>query len=209
MRLAYLYLRSRQVEQALILLVLLGAAALLWRRLSDGDPLNNDLMITGLPVAAAIIIGASTGSPFRDVEDTARHWLPALRLPHLVGLVLLATAALALTTAAWHVSDIQWALGRNVILFVGLALLGAWLVGPGLGWLLPVGYGFLAFLATLLAAGQPHHQLQWARSNVRWAWSLHAGNEHEAALVASLVLVIGLGIVVQRGARDDLDWSIH
>jgi len=208
MRLAYLFLRSRQVERALMLLLVLGTATLLWRRLSDGDLLNNDLMITGLPAAAAIIIGASTGSPFRDVEDAARHWLPALRLPHLVGLVLLATGALAVATAAWHVPDIQWALVRNLILFAGLALLGAWLVGPGLGWLLPVGYGFLAFLATLLAAGQPHHQLQWAKSDVPWAWSLHAGKEHEAALVASLVLVIGLGIVAQWGARDRLEETV-
>jgi hypothetical protein len=208
MRLAYLYLRSRQVERALVLLALLGAAALLWRRLSDGDPLNSDLMVTGLPVAAAVIIGASTGSPFRDVEDTARHWLPALRLPHLAGLVTLAAGALALTAAAWHVADIQWALARNLILFSGLALLGARLVGPGLGWLLPVGYGFLAFLATLLAAEQPHHQLQWAKSDVRWAWSLHAGKEHEAALVASLVLVISLGIVAQWGARDRLEETV-
>jgi hypothetical protein len=205
MRLAYLYLRSRQVERALGLLVLLGIAGLLWRRLSDGDPLNSDLMVTGLPVAAAVIIGASTGSPFRDVEDAARHWLPALRLPHLVALVLLAAGALALITAAWHVSDIQWALVRTLILFAGLALLGARLVGPGLGWLLPVGYSFLSFLATLLAAGQPHHQLRWAKSDVPWAWSLHAGKEHEAALVASLVLVVGLGIVAQWGARDRLE----
>lgn len=208
MRLAYLYLRSRQVERALVLLVLLGTAALLWRQLSDGDPLNDDLMVTGLPVAAAVIIGASTGSPFRDVEDAARHWLPALRLPHLVGLVLLATGALAVSTAAWHVSDIQWALARNLILFTGLALLGARLVGPGLGWLAPVAYGFLAFLATLLAAGQPHHQLRWAKSDVPWAWSLHAGKEHEAALVAILVLVISLGTVVQWGARDRLEEMI-
>jgi hypothetical protein len=208
MRLAYLYLRSRQAERAVVLLVLLGAAGLLWRRLSDGDPLNNDLMVTGLPVAAAVIIGSSTGSPFRDVEDAARHWLPALRLPHLVGLVILAAGALALTTTAWHVADIQWALGRNVILFTGLAVLGARLVGPGLGWLLPVGYGFLAFLATLLAAGQPHHQLQWAKSDVPWAWSLHAGTEHEAALVASLVLIISLGIVAQWGARDRLEETV-
>lgn len=208
MRLAYLYLRSRQVERALVLLVLLGTAALLWRQLSDGDPLNDDLMVTGLPVAAAVIIGASTGSPFRDVEDAARHWLPALRLPHLVGLVLLATGALAVSTAAWHVSDIQWALARNLILFTGLALLGARLVGPGLGWLAPVAYGFLAFLATLLAAGQPHHQLRWAKSDVPWAWSLHVGKEHEAALVAILVLVISLGTVVQWGARDRLEEMI-
>lgn len=208
MRLAYLYLRSRQAERALVLLVLLGATALLWRGLSDGDPLNSDLMVTGLPVAAAVIIGASTGSPFRDVEDAARHWLPTLRLPHLVGLVLLATSALALTTAAWYVSDIQWALARNLILFVGLALLGARLVGPGMGWLLPVGYGFLAFLATLLAAGQPHHQLRWGQSDIRWAWSLHAGKEHEAALVAGLVLVIGLWIAAQWGARDRLEEAV-
>jgi hypothetical protein len=205
MRLAYLYLRSRQVERALISLALLGMAALLWRRLSDGNPLNNDLMITGLPVAAAVIIGASTGSPFRDVEDAAQHWLPALRLPHLVGLVLLAAGALGLTTAAWHVSDIQWALVRNMILFAGLALLGARLVGPGLGWLLPVGYGLLAFLATLLAALQPHHQLQWEKSDIRWAWSLQAGRDHEAAVVAILAVIIGLGIVVRWGARDHVE----
>lgn len=208
MRLAYLYLRSRQVERALVLLVLLGVATLLWRRLSDGDPLNNDLMVTGLPVVAAIVISVGTGSPFRDVEDTTRHWLPALRLPHLVGLLLLAASALAPATAAWHVSGIQWALVRNLILFTGLALLGARLVGSGLGWLLPVGYGFLAFLTTLLAAQRPGHQLQWGQSDVRWAWSLHGGSEHEAVLAASLVLVIGLGIVTQWGARDRLEETV-
>jgi hypothetical protein len=201
---AYLYLRSRQAERALVLLVLLGAVGLLWRRLSDGDPLNNDLMITGLPVAAAVIMGAGTGSPFRDVEDTASHWLPVLRLPHLIGLLVLAASALALVTAAWHVPDIQWSLVRNVVLFTGLGLLGARLVGAGLGWLLPVGYGFLAFLATLLAVGQPGHQLQWATSSVRWAWPLHAGKEHEAAVIASLVLAVGLGIVARWGARDSV-----
>jgi hypothetical protein len=208
MRLAYLYLRSRQAERALVLLVLLGAATLLWRRLSDGDPLNNDLMVTGLPVAAAIVISAGTGSPFRDVEDTTRHWLPALRLPHLVGLVLLAAGALALGTAAWHVSGIEWALVRNLILFTGLALLGARLAGPGLGWLLPIGYAFLAFLATLLAAQQPGHQLQWGKSEVPWAWSLHAGKEHEAALVASLALAISLGIIARWGARDWVEETV-
>lgn len=202
MRLAYLYLRSRQAERALAFLIVLGAAGLLWRRLSDGDPLNNDLMITGLPLAAAVIIGAGISSPFRDVEDSASHWLPALRLPHLIGLLVLAASALALTTAAWHVPDIQWSLVRNVALFTGLGLLGARLVGGGLGWLLPVGYAFLAFLATLLTVGQPDHQLQWAKSGVSWAWSLHAGREQEAAVVAGIVLLVGLGAVMWLGARE-------
>lgn len=205
MRLAYLYLRSRQAECGLALLLVLGAAALFWRYLSDGDPLNNDLMITGLPSAAAVIIGAGTGSPFRDVEDTANHWLPALRLPHLVGLLVLGAGALAATTAAWHVPDIQWALARNLILFTGLALLGARLVGAGLGWLLPVGYAFLAFLATLLAAGLPGHQLQWGKSDVSWAWPLHAAREPDAALAASLLLAVGLAVVAWWGARDRLE----
>lgn len=208
MRVAYLYLRSRRAERAVALLLVLSAATFLWRWLSDGNPLNSDLMITSLPVAAAVIIGASTGSPFRDIEEAASRWLPALRLPHLIGLVLVASSALALTTAAWHVSALQWALVRNLILFTGLALLGARLVGPGLGGLLPVSYGFLAFLATVLVAGQPHHQLQWGKSDVPWAWPLHAGTEHEAALVASLVLVIGLGIVARWGARDRVEEAV-
>lgn len=207
MRLAYLNLRSRQVERALVLLLALGAAALLWRRLSDGDPLNSDLMVTSLPVAAAVIIGAGTGSPFRDVEDAARHWLPALRLPHLLGLLLLAAGALVATTAAWHVSDIQWSLTRNLVLFTGLMLLGVRIIGPGLGWVLPVGYGFLAFLATLLA-GPPNHLLRWGRSDVPWAWSLQAGKELDAALVASLILVSGLGIVTTWGARDRVEETV-
>jgi hypothetical protein len=102
----------------------------------------------------------------------------------------------------------QWALVRNLILFTGLALLGARLVGPDLGWLLPVGYAFLSFLATLLAAQQPGHQLQWGKAGVRWAWSLHRGGEHEAALVAGVVLGIGLGMVAQWGARDRLEETV-
>jgi hypothetical protein len=203
-RVTYLYLRSRQVERAVALLLALSTATFLWRRLSDGNPLNSDLMITGLPIAAAVIIGASTGSPFRDVEDAASRWLPALRVPHLIGLVLVASSALALTTAAWQVSDMQWALVRNVVLFTGLGLLGARVLGTGLGWLLPVAYGFLTFMAVLLNSGQSGHQLRWAKSGVRWAWTLHAGKEHEATIVASVALLVGLGIVVVWGARDSL-----
>jgi hypothetical protein len=204
MRLTYLYLRSRQVERALALLLALAGAALLWRRISDGNPLNDDLMITGLPVAAAIIIGPSTASPFREVEETAGHWLRSLRLPHLCGLIVLAACGLALATTSWHVIDLQWSLARNVLLFTGLGFLGARLLGAGLEWLLPVTYGFLAFLATLLAAAQPGHQLLWAKSSVRWAWTLHAGRELEAAVVASGVLLVGLGLMVLSGARDGL-----
>lgn len=208
MRLLYLFLRSRRTERSLALLLLLGTATLLWRRLSDGNPLNNDLMITALPAAAAVVIGASVGSPFRDVEDAASHPVPALRMPQMIGLLILAAGVLGVATAAWPVPDIQWSLVRNVILFTGLALLGARLVGAGLSWLFPVAYGFLAFLATLLAASQPHHQLQWTKPGVRWAWSLQAGTEHEAAMVASVILVIGAGVVAWYGGRDRLEESV-
>ena len=197
MTLACLYLRSRRAARATALLAAVAAAALLWRYLSDRNAINVDLMITSLPVAAATIIGASAGTPFRDVEDTAGHWLPALRLSHLAGLLLLVAGSLAVVTVAWQVADIQWSLVRDLALFAGLALLRAGLAGSGLAWILPAGYAFAAFLATILTMGPTQQQLGWT-------WSLHAAREWEAAVAAAILLLAGLGLVVWRGARDNL-----
>lgn len=202
LRLTYLHLRSRQAGRALVLLAVLAATTLLWRWFSDGNPLDNDLMITGLPVAAAVIIGASTHSPFRDIEDTAPVHLSALRFPHLFGLLIMAACGMVLATVAWHVSDIGWDLVRNVAIFTGLALIACRIIGSGFAWIAPMGYGIAAFIATLMWANQPGHQLHWAQSGVRWAWTLHAGSEHEAAMVAGVVLAAGLALVICQGVSD-------
>jgi len=137
------------------------------------------------------------GNSVSDVEDTAGHWLPALRLSHLAGLLLLVAGSLAVVTVAWQVADIQWSLVRDLALFAGLALLRAGLAGSGLAWILPAGYAFAAFLATILTMGPTQQQLGWT-------WSLHAAREWEAAVAAAILLLAGLGLVVWRGARDNL-----
>ncbi len=200
MRLALLYVRSRHSARAVAGLAVLLVATWLWRHLSDGGAFNVALMITTLPLFGAAIVGASTGSAFGESEKTASYWLPILRVPHLAGLVVLAAAGLVVATTGWHGATIQWLLVRNLILFTGLALLTARVLGSGLAWVAAVGYG----IAAMLTVPSDHIPTfaQQASQVTRWAWSLHAATDREAAVIATILLLMGLGIVGSAGAHD-------
>jgi len=185
MRLAYLFLRSRQAGRAFVLLAVVAAATWLWRRVAAGDALSAMLLIITPSLVAAAIIGAGTSSPLADLEATASRVLPPLRLGHLGG--LLGLMALGLLAVG---GGLDGALVRDLAGFTGLALLTARFAGSAASWTVPFGYGALAIL---VGAGQ------------RWAWPSAEATDREAVLIAGALLILGVGVIAWSGAREQRD----
>lgn len=209
-----LFLRSRQGWQAPVGFVLAATLATLFARRYDDQPFAQATALVLAPLLMACLIGACAGSPFGEPERTAALPLPALRLGHLVGLVVLAAGCLLVANAAftWFEPPVEeitvWvatselevaqALGRNLLAFTGVALLGARLLGAGLAWVGPLGYGLLSLVVLMLArtneAGEPIVP--------DWAVPVLPGADDTATLAAAGLLLIGLASVARSGASD-------
>lgn len=187
MRRCWLFLRSRQTGKSIMLLVVVAAGAWLWHTLTTGDALTVALLRVAPPLAAAVLVALALHSPFGELERTASAPLPALRLIHILGLLLL--AALALTLATRSPAGIDWTSARNVAVFAGLALPAAATAGSVIAWAVPLAYGALVVLA---GAG------------VAWAWPLRPIQDHVALAVALGMLSIGLLIGSCRGLREEI-----
>lgn len=193
MRLVALYLRSRLASRTVAVVAATAALTWLWGVWLGSSTITNTLLPLAMPLASAAIIGASTGSPFGESEETASRPLGLLRLGHLAGLLAVAALTLALAVTWWTVPDGAWTLARNLAGFTGLALLTARVLGSGLSWVVPLGYAVLALLAP--PSGQAP----------AWAWSVRAATDRGAALIAAVLLLMGLVIVARWGARDRLN----
>lgn len=183
MRLPYLFLRTRQAGRAAILLAIAAVAAALWRHWSSGDSSSAAMLLIVPPLAAAAIIAVGTRSPMHDLEATANHGLPLLRLGHIAGLLALAALGLAIVSGPSH-----WMLVRNAAGFTGLALLTARVLGSSLSWVPPLCYG------ALLAVG--------ATLGPYVMWPMNAASDRAAAAIATTLLLAGLALVAWFGARD-------
>ncbi len=191
MRLAYLYLCSRQAGRTVAVLAAVAAAAWLWLRWDSTSEITVTIVPIVVPLAAAMMVGASAGSPFGESEVTGGRPLWPLRGGHLLALVAVAAAALALAVLRWGVPDGGWTLVRNLAGFTGLALFTARILGAGLSWVIPLGYAILSFLAP-----RPGERPS------PWAWPALAATDHMAALIALALLLAGLAVVALSGARD-------
>jgi hypothetical protein len=190
MRLIALYLRSRLAARAVAVLAAVAVATWFWARWTGAETLTVTLLPLAMPLAAAAIIGTSTGSPFGESEAAASRPLEPLRVGHLAGLLGIAALTLALAAQHWSVADGGWMLVRNLAGFTGLALLTARVLGSGLSWVVPLGYAVLALVAP--QAGQAP----------AWAWAVRATTDQAAAVIATALLLAGLVLVARTGARD-------
>jgi len=193
-RLLLLYLRARRTGVALA--CLLGGAALTWLLLDHtSDPLLVKLTLIILPLAPAAIIGVALRSPFGEAERSAGSSLPALRGCHLVGLLLVAGLALAVAHRAATGPDFDWLLVRNAAGYCGLALLGGRLSGAALSWLTPFLYGLFA---TVAPGG-------FLPRESRWLWPIQPPDVYAAAIIACVLLAVGLLVGIVYGARPVAD----
>lgn len=191
----WLFLRSRSAARAALWLVASAVVAWALLRASD-DRAVIKLVLIILPLAPAVIIGAGQYSPFGELEQTASHMLPALRLAQMVVLLALAGGTLAAANSAAGGEDFRWLLVRNGAGYAGIALLGGRLTGASLSWLPPLAYGMFVLVAPLGAL---------LERESRWLWPIQPPVERPAGAIAVALLVVGLAVASCLGARITTD----
>lgn len=188
MRLMYLFLRSRRVAASLLCLLGVGVITY-WMARTDFAfrvPLDNESVsikaVFLIPLAGAVVISASTFSPFGEVEHIASRSLSLFRCIHLVGLFIGGAVMLLLSASIWKEAQAEIILLRNLGGFVGLALLGIPLLGSRLSWVVAFIFGMLALRLGVLGVGRA----------VWWAWPFHPAQNSLAATMALVLGVLGL-----------------
>lgn len=147
------------------------------------------LMVAGV----ASIVGIATRSPFGESERATGQRLAALRLVTTITLTLLAVGGLAAGSAGAHLQYGILGLARDVGGLVGVALVVAAIAGGTLSWLGPLSFWAMSSYAI---------NERWTTP---WLWPDRPPHDIGAALTATLVFVLGLGLLTARGARDSVD----
>lgn len=192
MRLWLLYLRSRLAFPALAgLLLIAGVCWVVGNRWGNQPDLFLIATVTA-PLAVAVVICVTTGSPFGEVEQSLSQPLVGMRLCHLVGLLMIAAVVLAVAASAWPGVDVEWRFVRNLLGLAGLDLLFVRVLGGRLSWAPPLGFATLALFQSGAASGGPP----------AWAWVVQPGSRDTAAALALVLLLTGLVLAARFGARD-------
>ncbi|MET9829139.1 hypothetical protein ABZ078_07470 [Streptomyces sp. NPDC006385] len=134
-----------------------------------------------VPLAHAVVLATTLFSPMADLEQTSAQPMSRHRGVYLVVLLALALGLSALPLFAGATGEVFVSAARNVIGYLGLAMIGARLFGSGLAWLLP-----LAMFGPTLLLG-----VRSDNTPEPWAWSLHPSSRTSAAAVAIALWVIG------------------
>ncbi len=199
MRLAFLFSRSRLAGPALAglaLIALLAWAAghaILSRPDMHLEYLSPVLIFAAL--LAACVAGVSTYSPFGEVEHVSSFPLSALRFGHLAGLLACAALAFLIVALLWGQDFAALLLLRDLAGLSGLAFFTAFMLGGRLSWTLP-----FAFVAIIPLVGDGSGERKWAW----WAWVDQPAGDSLSWTLATVSLVLGLGLVCLRGAADTL-----
>ncbi|MGH3191865.1 MAG: hypothetical protein ACRDPY_44770 [Streptosporangiaceae bacterium] len=192
-RLAWLHLRSRRVPSAVLALVVCGVAlraVLHWHLTPIGANAQEVPMI--IEAGAAVVIAATTHSPFGEAERATGRWLHVLRLGTMLALTGIAIGALQLGVTGASLPGGVLVLARNVIGITGIGLLASLVTGGLLSWTLPLGYLGFAEYALSNAWHSP------------WTWPVRPPADRGAWICAALALAAGLAAVTLRGARASL-----
>ncbi|MFT4283459.1 MAG: hypothetical protein QM598_01330 [Protaetiibacter sp.] len=160
MRGLLLFARSRRWGLNVLVSLASGAAMVACGPLSyELNPRGGYLIAVSAQIALlpAVVIAASLATSLREQESQAARYLPKWRFLHvaLLSLVAAGTAALAATQLAPPPDALvnayaalgPLAFARNVFALTGSALVFSAIAGPSFGWILPLGWAILPFLA--------------------------------------------------------------
>lgn len=190
MTLWLLFLRSRLAFPAAVGLLLNAALYLvignLWGEHADIVLIASVM----LPLAAATIVGATTTSPFGELEQMLSRSLVPLRFGQVAGLLTIAALALFGAVTAWHDSALGGQFVRNILGLAGASLLCAFLFGGRWSWTVPVGFSMLVLVQRGAAGGDAP----------QWAWVVQPTSRLTVVIALSL-LIAGLCLVARFGAR--------
>ncbi|MFJ2740302.1 hypothetical protein ACIO3O_11590 [Streptomyces sp. NPDC087440] len=191
-----LHARSRSLPLTLAALVATSGSAAWAADWIQGQPQFDHharapvIFLATLLVSSAIGTGLLTRSDELD-RTAVRPWW-TLRLLHLGALTALAAVLLALAVPGHPEAFGAPAMVRNTLGATGLAAAGAALLGARLSWLPMTAYGGAAYLAAPRTPGG---------SAAVWAWPMQPGPQGAAWTTALLLLALGGGLYVWRGAR--------
>jgi hypothetical protein len=190
-RLARLYLASRRLPVAL---VLLAACAGVLRLILNWPWLVQGTGAVAVPLAieaaAAGVIAVTARSPFGEPERVAGRWLPWLRLGSAAGLIAAGSGLLCAAVTAAGLPGGSLDLLRNIGGLAGLGLLTAAVLGGGLAWAGPAAY---------LVVAEGGLAGNWTTP---WMWPGRPPHDLGGWLCAGTVLAAGLAVTASRGSRD-------
>ncbi|WP_147315708.1 hypothetical protein [Asanoa ferruginea] len=193
-RLVALHLASRRVPLAVVMLLTcaLGLRVALHGNWDAYGALQLPLFFE---TGCAVVIAATTASPFGDPERATGRWLPFLRLGSALALTAIAVGALAAFTAGAPLAGGALGALRNTVGSTGIGLLCAVAFGGSLAWTGPTAY---------LVAGIYALYTQWhpPALTTPWLWPAHPSSDVEAAWCAGLVFGAGLILLMVRGSRE-------
>lgn len=194
LRLARLHLTSRRVPAALAAIA--AAAVVLRIALSRPWDAYGALQLPLIfEAGCAVVIAATTASPFGEPERATGRWLPLLRLGTALSLTAVAAGALAVAGTGAHLAGGTVDVLRNLAGLTGIALLCAALLGGALAWTAPTAYLVVAIYAL-------YTQWHGPALTTPWIWPARPAPDIGAALCAGLVFLAGVAAITLRGARD-------
>jgi hypothetical protein len=190
LRLVRLYVVSRRVPVALGVLAACGVVsrAALELHWVPGVGLLTQQLPVLLETGTALVIAATTYSPFGEPERATGRRLPYLRFGTAVALTGIAVGLLAAGAAAGHLPGGSLDVLRNVAGIAGIGMLSAAVIGGALSWIGPMAYLVLSECAILNAWTTP------------WIWPVRPPHDAGAALCATLAFLAGTAIITARGA---------
>lgn len=192
-RMVWLYLISRRIPVAIVLLAAVGAllwAAMHWRWTISGGPAAQQFMPLTIQAAAAAIVAVTTHGPFGDTERAAGRWLPWLRLGAALALTAAAVGLLAAGAAAGHLPGGTLAMARNLSGMAGVGMLTAAAFGGAFGWIGP-----LVFLIVSEGAFA-------GRWTTPWDWPTRPPHDLGGAACAVIAFAAGIAVITILGSRD-------
>ncbi|MCW3817411.1 hypothetical protein ONA91_23450 [Micromonospora sp. DR5-3] len=200
LRLAHLHLASRRVPAALAAVaacaVGLRIALLHGHWTAYGARQLPLIFETG----CAVVIAATTASPFGEPERATGRWLPFLRLGTALVLTAAAAGALAAAGTGAHLAGGTLDVLRDTAGLTGLGLLCAAALGGPLAWAGPAGYLMVALYAL-------YTQWHGPALTTPWIWPARPPHDVGAAICAGLVFAGGVLLIAVRGARDTVAGS--
>ena len=185
LRLVRLHLTSRRATGAVAVMAA-GAVAL---RIAPHSRATLQLLPLVIETTTAMVIAATTISPFGEPERATGRRLPYLRLTAATTLTAAAIASLAIGSAAAHLPGGTPGILRDVAGLTGLGLLSAAVLGGGHAWTGPMTY---------LLVAQHAMSAHWITP---WTWPARPPHDLGAALCAALIFATGTAIITVRGAH--------
>ncbi|MFI5497377.1 hypothetical protein [Actinoplanes sp. NPDC051859] len=196
MRWLELHLRCRGVPTvAGFGFALVAAVWILWTIFSESRDVDFSFVLLIIVLLVSAASATLTGADDALDRTAAKPWIP-VRLAHLLAAYAIITGLLLLTLATPTRFGPAAEVSRDVAGLLGLAALGAAVVGAHRSWFLPLLWTLSAIFSTAFSTHGPGSATTARQS---FTWMLQPVDSQPAALVAATLATTGLIAYTLRG----------